>query len=124
MQREDLINKVESITNLKTDYKLLYEIMDELGIRYKRTTCSKCRQDYLNIVKEELGMISSAAEESSFNITPTGEYIYLRDRNFIWTKPDGTRVKISKITPVEEIEEFVKEHKGFYKQTYNKTENE
>lgn len=119
MQKEDLIKKVESITNLKTDYKLLYEIMDELGIRYKRTTCSKCRQDYLNIIKEELGMIESAAEESSFNITPTGEYIYLRDRNFIWTKPDGTRVKISKNTPVEEIEEFVKEHKGFYKKTDN-----
>lgn len=123
MDKEELIRKVESIKNLKTDYKLLYEIMDELGVSYKKTSCMKCRRDYLNIVKEELGMIESASEESDFNITTTGEYVYLRDRNFIWTKQDGTRVRISKTTPVEEIEEFVKTHKGFYKKIENENQN-
>lgn len=121
--KDELIRRAQSIQDLKRDYNELYALLDELGITYKRTTCSKCRQDYLNIIKEELGMIESSAEVSGFNTTSDGRYIYIRDRNYIWTKPDGTRVRISKTTPVEEIEEFVKTHKGFYKKIENK-ENE
>lgn len=120
--KDELIRRVESIKDLKSDYNELYALLDELGITYKKTTCLKCRRDYLNIIKEELGMIDSAAEVSSFNTTSDGGYIYLRDRNFIWNKPDGTRVRISKNTPVEEIEEFVKDHKGFYKKKTNENE--
>lgn len=120
--KDELIRRVESIQDLKRDYNELYALLDELGITYKKTTCLKCRRDYLNIIKEELGMIDSAAEVSSFNTTSDGGYIYLRDRNFIWNKPDGTRVRISKNTPVEEIEEFVKDHKGFYKKKTNENE--
>lgn len=120
--KDELIRRVESIKDLKSDYNELYALLDELGITYKKTTCLKCRRDYLNIIKEELGMIDSAAEVSSFNTTSDGGYIYLRDRNFIWNKPDGTRVRISKNTPVEVIEEFVKDHKGFYKKKTNENE--
>lgn len=118
--KDELIRRVESIQDLKRDYNELYTLLDELGITYKKTTCLKCRRDYLNIIKEELGMIESAAEVSRFNTTQDGGYIYLRNRNFIWTKPDGKRVRISKNTPVEEIEEFVKTHNGFYKKIENK----
>lgn len=114
MDKEELIKKVEGITNLKKQYKELYEVMDILGIAYKRTTCSKCRKDYLNIVKEELGMIENAAEHSDFN---GGKWVYLRDRSFSWTMLDGKKVIINANTPQNIIEEFVKEHKGFYKQT-------
>lgn len=114
MDKEELIKKVEGITNLKKQYKELYEVMDILGIAYKRTTCSKCRKDYLNIVKEELGMIENAAEHSDFN---GGKWVYLRDRSFSWTMIDGKKVIINANTPQNIIEEFVKEHKGFYKQT-------
>lgn len=116
MDKEELIKKVESIKDLKKDYKILYEIMNELGISFRKTTCLKCRRDYLNIVKEELGMIESAAEESEFN---TQKYKYLRDRSFSWTMIDGKKVIINANTPQNIIEEFVKTHKGFYKKTDN-----
>ena len=121
MEREDLIKIVEGITDLRTQSKELYSVMDELGIRYKKTTCGKCRKDYLNIVKEELGMIDNAAEESSFNTTG---YKYLHDRTYSWVAPDGKRVIINQNTPIHYIEEFIKDHKGFYKKTENKNENE
>lgn len=114
MNKEELIKKVESIKDLKKDYKILYEIMNELGISFRKTTCSKCRQDYLNVVKEELGMIESAAEQSDFN---GGKWVYLRERSFSWTMLDGKKVIINANTPQNIIEEFVKTHKGFYKQT-------
>lgn len=116
MEREELIKRVEAITNLKTQYKELYAILDELGIKYKKTVCMKCRKDYLYIVKEELGMIENAAEHSDFN---GGKWVYLRDRSFSWTMIDGKKVIINANTPQNIIEEFVKEHKGFYKQTDN-----
>lgn len=116
MNKEELIKKVESIKDLKKDYKILYEVMDELGISFRKTTCLKCRRDYLNIIKEELGMIESAAEQSDFN---GGKWVYLRDRSFSWTMIDGKKVIINANTPQNIIEEFVKTHKGFYKKTDN-----
>lgn len=64
--RDALIAKVRSIKNVHKQTELLYEIMDELGIKYKRTRCFKCHIDYLNIVKEELGLIDDASENSAF----------------------------------------------------------
>lgn len=115
MSKEELIQKVESIQDLKKDYNILYEILEELNISFKKTNCMKCRRDYLNIAKEELGMIESAAENSDFN----GKWVYLRDRSFVWTKIDGTKVKINSQTPEKDIEEFVKTHAGFYKKIEN-----
>lgn len=112
MNKEELIEKVNSIHNLRTDQKILYEVMEELGIKFKKTTCIKCREDYLLVVKEELGMIENAAEESSFDRT---EYRYLHNRSFSWVAPDGKRIIIGKNTPVEYIEQFVENHPGYYK---------
>lgn len=65
-KKEALTAKVNSITNVHRQTELLYSIMDELGIKYKRTRCFKCHIDYLNIVKEELGLIDDASEKSIF----------------------------------------------------------
>ena len=119
MEREDLIKIVEGITNLRTQSKELYSVMEELGIKFKKTTCIKCREDYLNVVKEELGMIDNAAEESSFDKT---EYRYLHDRSFSWVASDGKRIIINQNTPIHYIEEFVKEHKGYYKELNKENE--
>lgn len=86
--------------------KRLYELMDELGIKYKRTTCSKCLKDYYNICCEELGLIDDASDYSEFN----EGYVYLKSRSFIWNGH-----KINQKTPVDVIEEFIKEHKGYYR---------
>lgn len=115
MDREDLIRRVEAIQDPKKDKEELYSIMEELGIGYKKTNCPKCLRDYLNIVKEELGLIDSAAESSDFN----SGWKYLKNQTLIWTRPDGTKVKINANTPVDIIEEFVINHKGFYKKTNN-----
>lgn len=66
IDEEALIAKVNSITNVHKQTELLYSIMDELGLKYKRTRCFKCHIDYLNIVKEELGLIEDASEQSKF----------------------------------------------------------
>lgn len=116
MTKEELIEKVNSIQNLKKDHKILYEVMQELGIRFKKTNCTKCREDYLNVVKEELGMIEDASEVSSFN---TVGYKYLHDRPYSWVASDGKRIIINQNTPIHYIEEFVQEHKGYYKQIEN-----
>ena len=119
MEREKIIEKVNSIQNLKKDYKILYEVMEELGIKFRKTTCMKCREDYLNIVKEELELIEDASEESSFDKT---EYRYLHDRSFSWVAPDGKRIIIGKNTPVEYIEQFVVNHPGYYKRINKENE--
>lgn len=89
--------------------------MEELNIRFKKTNCGKCRQDYLNVVKEELGMIEDASEVSDFNDIYKTEYRYLHNRSFSWVAPDGKRIIIGKNTPVEYIEQFVINHPGYYK---------
>jgi hypothetical protein len=116
MEREDLIKIVEGITNLRTQSKELYSVMEELGIKFKKTTCIKCREDYLNVVKEELKMIEDASEVSSFN---TVGYKYLHDRPYSCVASDGKRIIINQNTPIHYIEEFVQEHKGYYKQIEN-----
>lgn len=109
MDKELLIEKYNNIKDLFRQYNELYELLDLMGIKYQRTSCIKCRKDYLNIIGEELGLIESAAEVSSFN-----NYKYLKKRTFLWYK-DGKVVKINSKTPKEEIEQFIKTHKGFYK---------
>lgn len=82
----------------------LYQIMDELCIHYKKTTCSKCLKDYYNICLEELGLIDDASELSDFN-----GYKYLKDRTVIWNGH-----KMNQHTDPEIIEEFIKDHHGYY----------
>ena len=110
MEKEDLIQRTLLIKNVSTQREELYSLLDELGITYSRTRCIKCLNDYLNIIKEELNLIESASELSSFNY----EYKYLKSRSVLWNR-DGKMVKINQNTPISTIEEFIKTHKGFYK---------
>lgn len=108
---------ITAITDSNKQIKEIYAILDELGIKYKKTTCKKCRRDLLNILREEAGMIESAADESEFNSNLNYEYIYTPNRPCIWNGHI-----INQDTPVEVIREFVKQFpKGYYK-INNKTE--
>lgn len=115
--KEELIQRVAAIKDVKKQYNEIYEVLTELKIKFKKTTCKRCLQDLLNICKEELGMIESAAESSSFNKTTrtiNTEWVYLHPFPIGWTY-NGERYLMDKYTPSEIIEEFVKTHKYFYK---------
>ena len=109
MNEEELIRRAEAITNVNLQREELYSLLDDLNITYKKTRCLKCLRDYLNIVKEELHMIESAADYSSFN----DEYKYIRKRTVLWLK-DGKYIKINQNTSPEIIEEFIKTHHGYF----------
>lgn len=63
-QHIELFNQIKDVGK---DRELLYKLMDELKIPYKRTNCKRCLNDYYNIVREEIGLIENAAEVSEFN---------------------------------------------------------
>lgn len=121
MTREEMIEALSHITNFKAQRKELYPIADELGIKYKKTTCTKCTRDLYNIIREELGLIEDAAEESDFNYDPYNgqyEYIYLPKRSVGWMG-----YIIGQDTPVEIIEKFNAKFPGYYRKV-KKAENE
>lgn len=62
----------------------LYSLLEELGISFKKTRCKKCLWDYYNIIREELGIIPDASEESDFNQFYGMEFIYLKSRPVAW----------------------------------------
>ena len=65
----------------------LYNLLEELGISFKKTRCKKCLWDYYNIIREELGLISNAADESQFNDALDlidAEFIYLKSKSVAW----------------------------------------
>lgn len=106
MDKNKLIEKINKVKILSRDYKLIYEVLDELGIAYKKTTCSKCRRDLLNIAKEELGLIEDAASESDFNTLNNNdlneyEYIYTHNMPLKW---EGKIIK--KNSPKNVIQSF------------------
>ena len=113
MELTDLQKRALAINNPAVEHDEIYTLMDELGIAYKKTRCIRCLHDYLNIILEELHLIANAAEESDFNSTK--KYIYLRNRQVSWLK-DGKSYIIGQNTPTNIIEEFIKTHKGFYKE--------
>lgn len=76
----DIKEKLQSITDPYREKEKIYEIMDELGITYKKTNCKKCITDYYNICLEEVGMIEDASEMSAFN----SEYTYRYPRTIIF----------------------------------------
>lgn len=67
MTLEEIRERALAIKNPITEYEKVYELLDELGVSYKKTNCHKCRRDLYNILREEVGLIESAAEESDFN---------------------------------------------------------
>lgn len=82
MERQELIDKINSVTSPTKDRNLIYEVLDALNIPYKKTNCGKCLTDLYNIAREELGLIGSAAEVSDFNAAEYGEnrYMYAHHR--------------------------------------------
>jgi len=112
MNKQYLIEKINSVEDVSKERDIIYSVLDELNIRYKRTNCKKCLQDLLNIAKEELGLIGNAAEESTFN--EEFDYVYICDRAQTWNGHI-----INQNTPVEVIREFVKSHpNGYYIKQY------
>jgi hypothetical protein len=96
-------------TATPSNISLIYEALEYLQIPYKKTSCKRCRQDLLNIVKEELGLIESAAEESDFNAHNCG-WRYIVNRPVFW---GGYR--IDQDTPEDVVEKFVQKHpKGYF----------
>lgn len=67
MTRDEMIKAVNSIKQPVKEKKLIFQLAKELGLELKPTTCNKCLRDYIAIIKEELGTIENAAEESDFN---------------------------------------------------------
>lgn len=111
MEKEELLSRFRAISDPYRQKQELYDILDLLGISYKKTNCRRCILDYYNIVREELGLIEDASEFSSFN--GDKEYIYLLNRTFKW-KYNGKIFTINQNTPKYIIEEFIKTHKGYY----------
>ena len=114
---DEQYERIAGITNANRQIKEIYALLDELGITYKRTGCSRCRRDLLNILREEAGLISSAAEASEFD-APGTEYTYLPDRPQSWNGH-----LMDQDTPVEIIREFVKQFPTGYYRKVERTED-
>lgn len=112
MDRNEMIEMLNGIQNAYRQRKMLYQIADELGVKYQQSNCAKCARDLYNILREELGMIESAADESAFNDVPeTGyEWRYVRKAPVYCNG-----VTYSQSTDPKLIEQFVKKFpKGYY----------
>lgn len=108
IDKEKLLEAANNIENPLKQKEEIFMLMDTLGLSYRRTNCGRCLKDYLNMVKEELGVIEDASVESDFN----GEWEYLPKRTMTWNGH-----LINQDTPVEVIEEFVKKFPvGYYRQ--------
>ena len=116
MTREEMIEAIGGIVQPFKQRETLYAIADELGVKAKRNSCPKCAKDLWNILREELGLIDNAAEESDFN---GYEYIYLPDRPQSWNGHI-----MDQDTPVEIIEKFLKQFPNGYYRKVVRTENE
>lgn len=109
--REQLIEIIKGIDNpTPANINTIYEGLRFLGIPFKKTTCGKCRRDYLNIIKEELGLIDNAADQSDFNENKCYRYLLERSQVFNGHLINGQ-------TAIEIIREFVKKHPvGYYEE--------
>lgn len=111
---EDLIEKLNEIKDVSKDRSLLYGILDELGVQYKKTNCKSCLKDLYNIAREELGVVGNASELSDFNFEDftkevEGDYEY--DWIYMQKKPTTWNGHlICQDTPREVIEDFVERH--------------
>lgn len=111
MDRQELVEKIQSVKDVKKQAETIYEVLTALNIPFKKTQCRKCLADLTNIAKEELGLIGNAAEQSSFDVPEKAEYVYLLDRPQTWNGHI-----IGPTTPVEVVREFVKAFpRGYYK---------
>lgn len=97
MTNKEIIDTFNSIKDPLKQPELLYMVLEGLNIPFTKTSCSKCLNDYYNIVQEELGFIESAAELSDFD-----RYEYIHHRAIIWKNK-----KISKLSSQECLRWFV-----------------
>lgn len=111
MVKEEILKAVNAIKNPIKQREEIFVLMDTLGLSYRRTNCGRCLRDYLNIIKEEIGVIADASVESDFN----GEWKYLLNRTMTWKGH-----LINQDTPVEVIREFVKKFPTGYFQHVSK----
>lgn len=103
LTKELLTERFAGITDATpANISRIYEALDFLGIPFKKTTCRRCRADLLLILKEELGLIESAAGESPFNSDGKVCYTYTCDRPQTWNG-----YVIDNSTPVEIIRKFI-----------------
>lgn len=100
---------IASIKDVGKEKQTIYKVLDELGVKFKKTNCKKCLNDLRYIAMEELGLIASAADESDFN--GEYEYEYLKPVQYQWR--DNL---LNQRTPVAVIEAFLKAnpHGGEY----------
>ena len=110
MTTEEIREKALAIKDPVKEYLTVYKLLDELGVKYKKTNCHRCRIDLYNILREELGLIESAAEMSDFNSLPEGaELVY------IFPSPVKFRDKIIKKTSSQkDMMELYRVHPQFF----------
>ena len=108
---------IAAITDANEDINLIYSLLDALEIPYKKTTCKKCRRDLLNILREEAGLIESAADNSEFN----GETDTVNEWEYICNRPQSWNgYIIDGNTPSNIVREFVKAFPtGYYRKRQN-----
>lgn len=148
MTREEIREKFDAITQSARSLLLsitdpynqkqqLYEVLDLLEIKYKKTNCRNCILDYFHMAQEELGIIEDASEVSNFNNTEPTEQpaTVLKDDSqqvqtvlrygsppevarplrYVWPRPVSWKGHIiNDRTPESVKREFHKTHKGFY----------
>lgn len=125
MTREEIREKFDAITDPYNQKQELYEVLDLLEIKYKKTNCRNCILDYFHMAAEELGIIEDASEESNFNNTEPTEQpsTVLKDDTqqvqtvlrYVWPRPVSWKGHIiNDRTPESVKREFHKTHKGFY----------
>lgn len=105
---------LSSIKDVSKDREILYQLLSNLGITYKKTNCRKCLNDLYNIALEEMGIIKNAAEKSEFDRqTKDGKWVYVCNRPQTWKGHI-----IDQNTPEDVIVEFVKAFpNGCYRRT-------
>lgn len=82
MDKNELIKKIKSVKDPVKEIETVYAVLDELGIKYKKSGCHRCRKDLYRIALEELGLIENAADESGFD--KKTEWVYLLNRPQSW----------------------------------------
>lgn len=114
MTREEIREKFDAITDPYNQKQELYEVLDLLEIKYKKTNCRNCILDYFHMAQEELGIIEDASEESNFNHTEQTEQP-ATVLKYIWPRTVSWKGHIiNDRTPESVKREFHKTHKGFY----------
>lgn len=116
MEKQEMIKMVNAIKDPSKEKQTIYKLGKELGLKLEPTKCGRCLRDYVEIIKEELGLIDNAADSSDFN----GEYdyVYVRGKAVWWNGHI-----LDNNTPINIKEEFYKKvPEGFYKRVPKKTD--